>query len=188
MNMKTIFNSKSDESNHFKSQNQIGDLPEWNLSDLYISPSAKEINKDLKQVKDLSNSFALNYENKLSTLSASEMLQCIQSHEKITGLMGRLMSFASLRYYQLTTDPSRTKLLSDIQDKITESSSKLVFFSLEFNSLKDDHLNNILMESSELARYKTAFDRMRAMKPYQLSNELEQFLHQQSVVGAAAFP
>ena len=28
---------------------------------------------------------------------------------------------------------------------------------------------------------------MRAMKPYQLSDELEKFLHDQSVVGAAAW-
>ena len=187
MKTKPIFNSGSDTIKHFSNQNQIGDLPEWNLSDLYISSSAKEIDIDLKQVKDLSNSFALKYENKLSILSASEMLQCIQSQEKITGLIGRLMSFASLRYYQLTTDPSRTKLLSDIQDKITDFSSKLVFFSIEFNSLNDTHLQNMLIENSELARYKSVFDRMRAMKPYQLSNELEKFLHQQSVVGAAAW-
>ena len=187
MKTKPIFNSGFDTIKHFSNQNQIGDLPEWNLSDLYISPSANEIDIDLKQVKDLSNSFALKYENKLSTLSASEMLQCIQSQEKITGLIGRLMSFASLRYYQLTTDPSRAKLLSDIQDKITDFSSKLVFFSIEFNALNDTHLRNMLIESSELARYRSVFDRMRAMKPYQLSNELEKFLHQQSVVGAAAW-
>ena len=187
MKTKPIFNSGFDTIKHFSNQNQIGDLPEWNLSDLYISPSANEIDIDLKQVKDLSNSFALKYENKLSTLSASEMLQCIQSQEKITGLIGRLMSFASLRYYQLTTDPSRAKLLSDIQDKITDFSSKLVFFSIEFNALNDTHLRNMLIESSKLARYRSVFDRMRAMKPYQLSNELEKFLHQQSVVGATAW-
>ena len=187
MKTKPTLNSGFDKFKDFSSQNQIGDLPEWSLSDLYISPSAKEIDIDLKQVKNLSNSFALKYENKLSTLSASEMLQCIQSHEKITGLIGRLMSFASLRYYQLTTDPSRTKLLSDIQDKITDFSSKLVFFSIEFNALSDTHLHNMLVESSELARYRSVFNRMRAMKPYQLTNELEKFLHQQSVVGAAAW-
>ncbi len=187
MNSKTIFNPTFNTTDHFTNKNQIGNLPEWDLSDLYSDPSAKEIEIDLKQVKNLSDSFALKYESKLSTLSSSEMLQCIQSHENIANLMGRLMSFASLRYYQLTTDPSRTKLLSDIQDQITEFSSKLVFFSLEFNSLNDVHLNNMLMANSDLARYKKAFDRMRAMKPHQLSNELEKFLHQQSVVGAAAW-
>ena len=176
-----------DQSQNLKEQSQLGEMPEWDLSDLYSSASAKEIEKDLKSVKKLSESFASKYENKLSTLSATEMLICLRSQEKITGLMGRLMSFAALRYYQMTTDVSRTKLLSDIQDKITQLSAKIIFFSLEFNTLDESHLNDMLNENSELRRYRTAFDRMRAMKPYQLSDELEKFLHEQSVVGATAW-
>jgi hypothetical protein len=38
-----------------------------------------------------------------------------------------------------------------------------------------------------LARYKPVFDRMRAMRPHQLSDELEKFLHDESVVGASAW-
>ena len=176
-----------DKSQNLKEQSQLGAMPEWDLSDLYSSASAKEIEKDLKSVKKLSESFASKYENKLSTLSATEMLICLKSQEKITRLMGRLMSFAALRYYQMTTDVSRTKLLSDIQDKITQLSAKIIFFSLEFNTLDESHLNDMLNENSELRRYRTAFDRMRAMKPYQLSDELEKFLHEQSVVGATAW-
>ena len=176
-----------DQSQNLKEQSQLGAMPEWDLSDLYSSASAKEIVKDLKSVEQLSESFASKYENKLSTLSATEMLICLKSQEKITRLMGRLMSFAALRYYQMTTDVSRTKLLSDIQDKITQLSAKIIFFSLEFNTLDESHLNDMLNENSELRRYRTAFDRMRAMKPYQLSDELEKFLHEQSVVGATAW-
>ena len=176
-----------DKSQNLKEQSQLGAMPEWDLSDLYSSASAKEIVKDLKSVEQLSESFASKYENKLSTLSATEMLICLKSQEKITRLMGRLMSFAALRYYQMTTDVSRTKLLSDIQDKITQLSAKIIFFSLEFNTLDESHLNDMLNENSELRRYRTAFDRMRAMKPYQLSDELEKFLHEQSVVGATAW-
>ena len=176
-----------DQSQNLIEQNQLGKLPEWDLSDLYSSSSAKEIEQDLKSVEQLSQSFALKYENKLSKLSASEMLTCLKAQEKITGLMGRLMSFASLRYYQMTTDVSRTKLLSDIQDKITQFSAKIIFFSLEFNSLDDTHLKNMLLKNTDLKRYQTVFDRMRAMKPHQLSDELEKFLHEQSVVGATAW-
>ncbi|MDK2774856.1 MAG: M3 family oligoendopeptidase, partial [Tabrizicola sp.] len=38
-----------------------------------------------------------------------------------------------------------------------------------------------------LARYKPVFDRLRAMRPHQLSDELEKFLHDESVVGASAW-
>ena len=63
----------------------------------------------------------------------------------------------------------------------------MVFFSLEFNRLEDAHLTRLLAENPDLARYKPVFDRMRAMRPYQLSDELERFLHDQSSVGASAW-
>ena len=51
MNIKTILNSNSDVNNYATSRKQLDDLPEWDLSDLYISSSAKEINTDLALVK-----------------------------------------------------------------------------------------------------------------------------------------
>ena len=70
------------EQNH----DDIGNLPEWNLSDLYCSPSAKQIELDLEQVKKLSDSFTKKYQNKLSRLSAPEMLLCLQRKEKIASV------------------------------------------------------------------------------------------------------
>jgi len=60
-----------------------------------------------------------------------------------------------------------------------------VFFTLELNSLEDDHLDGLLAANADLARYKPVFDRIRAMKPHQLSDELERFLHDLGVVGDA---
>jgi oligoendopeptidase F len=74
-----------------------------------------------------------------------------------------------------------------MQDKLTEYTTKLVFYGLEFNRLDEEVLSNLLSQNIALARYKPVFDRMRAMKPYQLSDEMEKFLHDQSVVGAAAW-
>jgi len=44
-----------------------------------------------------------------------------------------------------------------------------------------------LQADAGLGRYAPVFERMRSMRPYQLSDELEQFLHDQSTVGAAAW-
>jgi oligoendopeptidase F len=62
-----------------------------------------------------------------------------------------------------------------------------VFSGLEFNRMDDAHVAALLAANTDLARYKPVFDRMRAMKPHQLSDELEKFLHDQSVVGASAW-
>ncbi|MDJ1017386.1 MAG: M3 family oligoendopeptidase [Paracoccaceae bacterium] len=165
----------------------LGDLPEWDLSDLYTSPDAPELTRDMKWLETACADFASTYEGKLADLDAQGMLDCVLAYEKIDLIAGRIMSFIGLRYYQNTTDAERAKAMSDAQDKITGYTTPLVFFSLEINRIDDDHLAGLFDASADLARYKPIFDRMRAMRPYQLSDELEKFLHDQSTVGAAAW-
>ena len=165
----------------------FGDLPEWDLSDLYASEDAAELQADLTWLKQSCIDFSNDYEGKLAQLNADEMLKAVERYEAIDIIAGRIMSFAGLRYYQLTTDPERAKFMSDMQDKLTEHTTKLVFYGLEFNRLDEEALSKLLSQNTALARYKPVFDRMRAMKPYQLSDEMEKFLHDQSVVGAAAW-
>ena len=163
----------------------LGDLPEWDLNDLYTGEDAAELDRDLGWLEEACTSFASDYEGKLTDLDAAGLLECVLRNEKITQIAGRIMSFAGLRYYQLTTDAGRAKFMSDCQEKITNFTTPLVFFTLELNKLPDDHLDNLLNQNPDLARYKPVFDRIRAMKPYQLSDELEKFLHDLGVVGDA---
>jgi oligoendopeptidase F len=178
---------------HFQDANpshgtkDLGDLPEWDLTDLYPSEDSKEIKRDLDWLEQACASFATDYEGNLGTLDAAAMLEAVRRYEKIDVIAGRIMSFAGLRYYQLTTDADRAKFMADMQDRITVFTTPLVFYSLEFNRLEEDHLSNLVAANTDLARYKPIFDRMRAMKPYQLSDELEKFLHDQSTVGASAW-
>jgi len=165
----------------------FGDLPEWDLSDLYASEDAAELQADLTWLKQSCIDFSNDYEGKLAQLNADEMLKAVERYEAIDIIAGRIMSFAGLRYYQLTTDPERAKFMSDMQNKLTEHTTILVFYGLEFNRLDEEALSKLLSQNTALARYKPVFDRMRAMKPYQLSDEMERFLHDQSVVGATAW-
>ena len=163
----------------------LGSLPEWDLSDLYTDPDAPALKSDLAWLEKECQSFAADYEGKLAALGAEALLTCVQRQEKINAISGRIMSYAGLRYYQLTTDGERTKFMSDLQVKITDFSTPLVFFTLELNRLDDEHLDSLLAQNADLARYRRVFERIRAMKPYQLSDELEKFLHDLGAVGDA---
>jgi len=165
----------------------FGDLPVWNLDDLYPGQDSEDLVRDLAWLETECARFAADYEGKLANLDAPGLLECIQRQEKIDNIAGRIMSFAGLRYYQKTTDAGRAKFMSDMQDKLTQFTTPLVFFSLEFNRIDDARYDALMSENADLARYKPVLDRMRAMKPYQLSDELEKFLHDQSVVGSTAW-
>ena len=173
------------DAEHSKGSAELGQLPDWNLNDLYTSTDAKELVNDLNWLEKECDEFAKNYEGKLKFLSADEMLKCVVRNEKISSISGRIISYAGLLYYQKTTDADRAKFLSDMQEKITIFTTKLVFFSLEINSLDDDFLESLLKENVKLSRYKPVFEKIRALKPYQLSDEIEKFLHDLGIVGDA---
>jgi len=173
------------DANASSGNRNLGDLPEWNLDDLYKGQEDPKLAQDLDWLDTECASFAADYENKLADLSSAEMLRCIERNERISAIAGRIMSFAGLRYYQMTTDGERTKFMSDMQEKITNFTTPLVFFTLELNRLGDTHLDDLYAQNAGLARYKPALDRVRALKPHQLSDELEKFLHDMGVVGDA---
>jgi oligoendopeptidase F len=166
---------------------RFGNLPDWDLSDLYTAPDAIEFKNDLAWLEKTCAEFAASFEGKLGTLDAAGLLGCVRRYEEIEVTAGRVMSYAGLRYYQNTMDSDRAKFMADAQDRITTFTTPLVFFTLEFNRLDEDHLARLIAADAGLARYKPVFDRMRAMRPYQLSDELEKFLHDQSTVGSAAW-
>jgi oligoendopeptidase F len=165
----------------------FGDLPEWNLTDLYPAPDSPEFSTDLARLRQSCAGFAASYEGRLASLDAEALLDCVRAYEAIDVVAGRIMSYAGLRYYQNTMDSDRAKFMADAEGEVTDSTTSLVFFSLEFNRLEDDHLATLLAANADLARYKPVFDRMRAMRPHQLSDELEKFLHDEGVVGASAW-
>ncbi|MDO6522491.1 M3 family oligoendopeptidase [Shimia thalassica] len=163
----------------------LGDLPEWDLSDLYTGEDAPELEADLAFLEKECAAFAADYEGKLADLDATGLLECVLRNEKISQVSGRIMSYAGLRYYQLTTDAERAQFMSNCQEDLTNFTTPLVFFTLELNRLDDEQLSAAFAENADLARYKPVFDRIRAMKPHQLSDELEKFLHDLGVVGDA---
>ena len=115
------------------------------------------------------------------------MLAAVQAYEAIDDILGRVMSYVGLRYYQNSADAARAKALGDAQSRITDLTAPIVFFELEINRIEDTALEAMFAGSDALARYRPYFDQLRAFRPHQLSDELEKYLHDASVVGASAW-
>ncbi|MDC0425207.1 oligoendopeptidase F, partial [bacterium] len=67
----------------------FGDLPEWDLSDLYASEDAAELQADLTWLKQSCIEFSNDYEGKLAQLNADEMLKAVKRYEAIDIIAGR---------------------------------------------------------------------------------------------------
>ncbi len=165
----------------------LGDLPEWRLEDLYPGMDSPELRTDLDWLKSEIASFAKDYQGKLADLDADAMLGCIRRYEAISNKSGRVMSFAGLLFQQNMSDTARSKFYADTDAELNEYSTPLVFFSLELNRVEDKALETLLEANADLARYRPWFDRLRNFRPHQLSDELENYQHDLSVVGTSAW-
>src|SRR5262249_23673803 len=84
----------------------LGNLPEWNLADLYASPAASEFSADLKRGEAEAWAFSEQYRGKLATLSGEELAKAVRAYEALSDLLGRVGSYAQLNYVGDTTDRS----------------------------------------------------------------------------------
>lgn len=170
---------------------QLGALPEWNLADLYPGMDSPEYARDLEKAARICAEFAARWRGKLSEIAAgpqagAQLLEAVQDYEDIEDLLGRIMSYAGLIYSGDTTDAARAKFYGDAQEKITNASSDLLFFTLELNRI-DDALLEKAMNESALGHYRPWIEDTRREKPYQLEDRVEQLFHEKSVTGRGAW-
>jgi oligoendopeptidase F len=166
----------------------LGSMPEWNLADLYTAPSAPEVERDFAAAAAEAKRIKATYQGKLSQIArnGATLAEAVTAYERLTDLMGRLGSYASLLYAGDRADPQRAKFYGDTSEKITMLSANLIFFELELNKIEDAVLAEALKYPA-LARYKPWFEDLRKEKPYQLEEKLEQLFHERSQTARAAW-
>jgi oligoendopeptidase F len=165
---------------------KLGDLPEWKLEDLYAAPDAPAFKTDLQAGLKEAKAFAEIYKGKLAQLSGGELAAALQRYEALSDLMGRAGSYAQLYYVGDTTDPARGKFYGDVNAKMTEASTMLLFFELELNRIDDPKLE-AAFEDKALAHYRPWIENLRKEKPYQLDDKLEELFLEKSQTGYGAF-
>ncbi len=164
----------------------LGDLPEWNLADLYPAMDSPAFLHDMAKALADCAAFSADYKGKLEALARDGGLRAaVERYEAIDDTLGKIMSYAGLVYAGDTTDAARAKFYGDAQDKVTKASTDLLFFQLELNRLNDALLDRA--GAGELAHYKPWLDDMRKDKPYQLDDKLEQLFLEKSTTGASAW-
>jgi oligoendopeptidase F len=167
----------------------LGDLPEWDLSDLYEDPKSQALRDDLGRAKSQAQEFQSRFQGRIGELAADDaagLAEAVRAYEDLQDLLGRIMSYASLLYASDTSDPERSKFYADAQEAITEASTHLLFFELEINRVDEAAMDKAL-EGEPLARYRPWFADIRKEKPYQLDDQIEKLFHEKSVTARAAW-
>lgn len=167
-------------------KSELGTLPNWNLSDLYASPTDPALERDLQSLAALSGEFKRQFEGKLSGLSGADMLKALLDFEKMQDLAGRVGSYAQLAYAGNMTDPELARFQQNISERLNNISVETLFFTLELNKIDDAALAKQLTHGP-LQRYEPWLESVRSFRPHQLSDEAERLLHEKSISGRQAW-
>lgn len=155
-------------------------LPTWNLADLYPALKDKSVTRDTEWCDSKSNAFAKTYQGKIAKLGAANFAKAISEYEALQDKLGRLASYAQLLYAGDMGDAAIAQFYQNTVEQVTVFSSRMLFFTLEINKLTDAQLKKLLAHK-DIARYAPWLRDLRAFKPYQLSDELEQYILDRSV-------
>jgi oligoendopeptidase F len=171
---------------HETARTGLGALPEWDLVDLYPAPASPDLARDLAESEAGARAFRERFEGKLAGLGGAELGAAITAYERLQETLARIISYAYLYYAGDMSDAERGRFFQNMQEKVNDISSVLLFFTLELNRIEDKPLAEKLA-SPALKRYAPWLRDIRAFRPHQLSDEAEKLLHEKYVAGRAAW-
>ena len=165
---------------------QLGELPAWNLNDLYSGLDCPKLKADLGSCRRDAETFRKTYQGKLGSLSGAGLAEAIGRYERIDETLSRVQSYAQLTFAGDMVDPEIGRFHQSVQEAATAISAELIFFTLEINAIADADLEP-RMKDPALARYRPWIERQRVFREHQLSEELERLLNDKYVAGRAAW-
>ncbi|MGF9563356.1 M3 family oligoendopeptidase [Neorhizobium sp. BT27B] len=170
---------------------ELGDLPTWQLEDLYDSRDGAALKADLDSAAERARAFESAWKGKLATAAEKTGAQglgvAIAEYDALDDLFGKIGSYAGLTYFSDTSNPANGKFYGDVQAKLTDLSAHLLFFALELNRIDDAVIDAAIARDPAVAHYQPWIVDLRKDKPFQLEDKLEQLFLDKSMTSAAAF-
>ena len=160
--------------------------PRWDLSDLYASVSDPAVQADFAALEGQSKAFCEKWKGRLASLSPAELAGVFDEYESIEQGLGRIGSFSQLLFAAHTTDAECGRFAQSVQERLTDISAYLLFFSLEINRIEDQTLDALTADPA-MEKWRPYLRDLRVFRPYQLSDEVEQVLMEKSVTSRNAW-
>src|SRR5262245_42889895 len=96
----------------------LGDLPEWDLSDLYPGRDSEVLKRDLTALAAEAEIFRDRHCGHLVDLTGAALAAAVATYERLQEEAGRIISYASLVHAGNLTDPEIGRFFQTMQEKI----------------------------------------------------------------------
>ncbi|WP_096014585.1 M3 family oligoendopeptidase [Campylobacter lanienae] len=151
----------------------------WDLSKFFNS--SDELDKFCLDLQNRANEFKTKFSQNLSNLNANEFQNAMSEYEEILSGIGKIMSYAYLKFAKDTSQGAFLAKYEEICAKIEEI---VLFFEIEFNELNSEIQNNFISNTPKFSYY---LENLAKNKPHQLSFLEERILLRTANTGASAF-
>lgn len=150
----------------------------WKLEDIF--PTDEAWDKEYEEVKQLTPK-ATDFQGKLGD-DADTLYAALQFQDNLLSRLGKLYTYAHMRYDQDTTNSHYQGFDSRIKSLYAQAASSLAYIVPEILSIDEQVLTSFLSEKEELKLYKKALEEINVQRPYVLNAEQEALLAQASEV------
>lgn len=152
----------------------------WKLEDIFASDEDWE--KEFEAMKQLYPEVK-KFQGKLSE-SSEKLLELLKFQDEISMRIGKLFTYAHMRYDQDTTNSFYQDLNSRAENLITQVSSAMSFITPEILSMSDEQIDAFLKNNDELKLYEHYLKNTIRQRPHVLNEREEAILAEASEVAS----
>jgi oligoendopeptidase F len=158
----------------------------WDLEPLVDGDGEAGADRLLDDAERRATAFAQQHAGKVAELDGPGLAAAMAELGDIAETVGRVGSYAALRFSTDTADPANGALLQRVQERATTIETTLLFFELEWAALDDDKAQELLAaDGLDAARHHLRT--MRRYRPHLLSEPEEKILAEKAVSGRDAW-
>ncbi len=163
--------------------------PLWDLSDLYASREDARIAADLEAARTAVaglNGLQGRFVGERADAKAlgATLDRAITLYEQASEKLGALGAYAFLAASTNRADAGAQGFEADLRERITAIATPTVWLTLEINQLEEAEIEAALAADDGARKWKPWLRRVRAMKPHELSGELETFIAERMPIAA----
>src|SRR3989338_7257482 len=145
----------------------------WNLKDLLKTHKGKDFDEILNKLKNDINKFE-SYRTQLNkNITREKFFEILKLSENIAEQESTIVAYSYLWFSTDTKNQEARAFMDNMNNTIAELDNKMIFFTLWFKELDDKNSKRLIQDSGD---YKYHLERIRAFKPYTLSEAEEKVI------------
>ena len=159
--------------------------PEANGSGI-PTPSTAAIEEMLAQVEQKVTAFESLREALSEKMEPAQLIEAMQQYEEISEQVYRLGAYGSLWFSSDTQSPDALTYSNRMQQFMAEVQNRMLFFSLWWKDLADEHAQALLPDAENYADFRHYLETMRLLKPFMLEETAESVINLKDTNGINA--